>query len=321
MAKSQVISSGKDTVNVAKAGRWTQFKKHFISNWQIYALISPALIYFTIFNYIPMYGVQIAFKNFIATEGFWGSPWIGFDHFQRFFNSYYFVRLIRNTFALSLYQLVLFPLPIIFALALHELPQGRFKRWSQTLTYAPHFLSTVVVVGMIIAFLDPVTGLVNNVITGLGGSSVDFLTDPGWFRHIFVWSGQWQSLGWGTIIYLAALSGVNPELLEAATVDGATRFQRILHINIPSILPTIIVLFILNMGSFMAIGFEKVLLMQNSLNAETSDIIATFVYQSGILEGQYSFSTAIGLFESIINITILVSANYLARYFTENSLW
>lgn len=309
------------TQDIVGESRIARTKKHIAVNWQIYALLTPALLYFTIFNYVPMYGVQLAFKDYIANLGFWNSPLVGFEHFERFFNSYYFWRLIKNTLLLSLYQTVLFPLPILFALALHELPHGRFKKWSQTLTYAPHFLSVVVVVGMIIAFLDPITGLINHVIQFLGGSSIDFLTDPNWFRHIFVWSDQWQSLGWGTIIYLAALAGVNPELLEAATVDGASRLQRIIHINIPAILPTVIVLFILNMGNFMAIGFEKVLLLQNSLNSETSDIIATFVYQTGILEGQYSFSTAIGLFESMINIIVLVSANYLARLVSNNSLW
>lgn len=309
------------TQDIVGESRIARTKKHIAVNWQIYALLTPALLYFTIFNYVPMYGVQLAFKDYIANLGFWNSPLVGFEHFERFFNSYYFWRLIKNTLLLSLYQTVLFPLPILFALALHELPHGRFKKWSQTLTYAPHFLSVVVVVGIIIAFLDPITGLINHVIQFLGGSSIDFLTDPNWFRHIFVWSDQWQSLGWGTIIYLAALAGVNPELLEAATVDGASRLQRIIHINIPAILPTVIVLFILNMGNFMAIGFEKVLLLQNSLNSETSDIIATFVYQTGILEGQYSFSTAIGLFESMINIIVLVSANYLARLVSNNSLW
>lgn len=294
---------------------------HFRQNWRIYSLLLPALIYFFIFNYIPMYGIQIAFKEYYANLGFWNSPFVGFEHFERFFNSYYFFRLLKNTLVLSLYQLLLFPLPIIFALMLHELANGKFKSWAQTITYAPHFISVVVAVGMLVAFLDPTTGIINHIIDFFGGEKISFLTRPEWFKHIYVWSGQWQSLGWGTIIYLAALAGVNPELLEAAKVDGATRMQRIMHINIPSILPTIIVLFILNMGSFMAIGFEKVLLLQNNLNAESSDIIATFVYQTGILEGQYSFSTAIGLFESVINLILLVLANYLARRISNNSLW
>lgn len=305
----------------ATGSRFGTFRKSFLTNWQLYAFLLPVLTYFFIFHYIPMYGVQIAFKNFIATEGFWGSPFVGFDHFKRFFESYYFWRLIRNTLLLSLYQLVLFPLPIILALSLNELRNGAFKKWSQTLTYAPHFISVVVVVGMIIIFLDPVNGLVNLIITLFGGESIHFMAKPEWFKHIFVWSGVWQSLGWGSIIYLAALAGVNPELHEAAEVDGATRLQRIWHINIPSILPTIIVLFILNIGSFMSIGFEKVLLMQNSLNARASDVIQTFVYQVGLLEGQHSFAAAIGLFDSMINITLLITFNYIARKTTQNSLW
>lgn len=303
------------------SSRFNKLKKNVLLNWRLYVFLLPALIYFTVFHYIPMYGVQIAFKDFYATEGIIGSPWAGFDHFQRFFDSYYFWRLIKNTVILSLYQLILFPLPIIFALMLNELKNGPFKKWSQTLTYAPHFMSVVVIVGMLVAFLDPITGMVNHVITSLGGSSIPFLASPDWFRHIFVWSGQWQTLGWGTIIYLAALSGVNPELHEAAKMDGASRLQRITHINIPSILPTIVVLFILNIGSFMAIGFEKVLLMQNNLNAETSDIIQTFVYQTGLLEGQYSFAAAIGLFDSVINLTLLIIVNQIARKTSENSLW
>lgn len=296
-------------------------KKNFLRNWQLYVFLLPALIYFLVFHYIPMYGVQIAFKDFYANLGITGSPWVGFEHFERFFNSYYFWRLLKNTIMLNLYGLILFPLPIIFALMLNELKNGPFKKWSQTLTYAPHFISVVVVVGMLVAFLDPVTGLVNHVIVTLGGNPIPFLTSPDWFRHIFVWSGQWQTLGWGTIIYLAALAGVNPELHEAARVDGATRLQQVLHINVPSILPTVVVLFILNMGSFMAIGFEKVLLMQNSLNAETSDIIQTFVYKTGLLEGQYSFAAAVGLFESVINIILLITVNHIARKVSENSLW
>ncbi|WP_396426706.1 ABC transporter permease [Lederbergia sp. NSJ-179] len=306
---------------VLPGNRFSRMKKNFLKSWQLYTFLLPALTFFIIFHYIPMYGVQIAFKDFFATLGITGSPWAGFEHFERFFNSYYFWRLLKNTVALSVYQLCLFPLPIIFALMLNELRNGAFKKWTQTLTYAPHFISVVVVVGMIIAFLDPTTGIVNLLIEKLGGEPIQFLTSPGWFRHIYVWSGQWQGLGWGTIIYLAALAGVNPELLEAATVDGATRFQRILHINIPAILPTVVVLFILNIGSFMAVGFEKVLLLQNSLNSDTSDIIQTFVYKTGLLEGQYSFAAAVGLFDSAINIILLVTVNQIARKVSDHSLW
>lgn len=317
MRSKKEKSSGSAPIN----NRFYRIQKNFLKSWQLYMFLIPALTYFIIIHYMPMYGVQIAFKDFLANKGIWGSPWIGFDHFTRFFNSYYFWRLIKNTIILSLYQLVLFPLPIILALSLNELRNSVFKKWAQTLTYAPHFISVVVVVGMIVIFLDPINGLINRVIMMFGGDAIPFLTSPKWFRHTFVWSGVWQSLGWGSIIYLAALAGVNPELHEAAEVDGATRLQRIIHINIPSILPTIIVLFILNIGSFMSVGFEKVLLMQNKLNASTSDVIQTFVYQTGLLEGQYSFAAAIGLFDSLINITLLITFNYVARKTTDNSLW
>ena len=301
--------------------RFYEIRKSLLRNWQLYLFLLPALTYFFIFHYIPMYGVQIAFKDYYANLGILGSPWVWFDHFERFFDSYYFWRLLKNTIILNAYNLLLFPLPIIFALSLNELKNGWFKKWSQTLTYAPHFISVVVVVGMLVAFLDPITGLVNHAITALGFESIPFLTSPEWFRHVFVWSGQWESLGWNTIIYLAALAGVNPELHEAARVDGASRLQTVLHINIPSIMPTVIILFILNMGNFMQIGFEKVLLMQNTLNSETSDIIQTFVYETGILEGRYSFAAAIGLFESVINIILLITVNMIARRVSENSLW
>lgn len=301
--------------------RGYRVKKNLLANWQLYLFLLPVMTYFFIFHYIPMYGIQIAFKDYFANLGINGSPWIGFEHFERFFNSYYFWRLLKNTIILNLYMLLLFPLPIIFALALNELRNGPFKKWTQTLTYAPHFISVVVVVGMLVAFLNPNTGLVNHVVRLLGMDAIPFLTSPEWFRHIFVWSGQWQSLGWGTIIYLAALAGVNPELHEAAKVDGATRMQRILRINIPSIMPTIVILFILNIGNFMQIGFEKVLLMQNNLNSGTSDIIQTYVYETGILQGQYSFAAAIGLFESVINIILLITVNQIARKVSDNSLW
>lgn len=300
-----------------RQANWIRAKR----NWQLYVFLLPLIIYFFIFHYIPMYGVQIAFKEYYASRGIFGSPWVKFEHFERFFNSYYFWRLLKNTIILNAYQLLLFPLPIIFALSLNELRNGPFKKWTQTLTYAPHFISVVVVVGMLFAFLDPNTGIINHALKALGFKPIHFMQSAEWFRHIYVWSGQWQSLGWGTIIYLAALAGINPELHEAAKVDGATRIQRIWHINIPGILPTVVVLFILNMGLFMQIGFEKVLLMQNNLNADTSDIIQTFVYERGILEGQYSFSAAIGLFESAINVVLLITVNSIARRVGENSLW
>ncbi len=267
-----------------------------------------------------MYGLQIAFKNFRAIDGILGSEWIGFEHFVRFFNSFQFWDLIKNTLGINLYALALFPISIIVALSLNELRDGKFKKTAQTITYAPHFISVVVFAGMIIAFLDPSTGVINNFIQLLGFEPISFMTEPSWFKSIFVWSNEWQNLGWGAIIYLAALAGVDPQLHEAAKVDGASRLQRIWHINIPSIMPTIIILLILNMGNMMSIGFEKVLLLQNALNLESSQIIQTYVYETGLLHAQYSYSTAVGLFNAIINFMILIFFNKMARR-TGTSLW
>ena len=290
-------------------------------NWELYLFVLPAVIYFLVFHFYPMYGVQIAFKEYIATRGIWGSPWVGFEHFSRFFNAYFFWDLIRNTLLINIYQLALFPVSIIVALSINELRHGFFKSSVQTITYAPHFISVVVMAGMIIALLNPVTGIVNVLIQKLGGEPIGFLTDPGWFKTVFVLSGEWQNLGWGAIIYLAALAGIDPQLHEAAKVDGASRLQRIWHINLPGILPTIIILLILNMGSFMAIGFEKIYLLQNPLNMESSDVIQTYVYRSGLLQAQYSYSAAVGLFNSLINFALLISFNQIARKTGETSLW
>lgn len=296
--------------------------RRMIRNWELYLFIAPAFLYFLIFHYGPMYGIQIAFKNFIPTLGVTGSPWVGFDHFIRFFNSYYFWDLLWNTLSISLYELAIgFPLPIILALAFNEVKDSFFKRTVQTVTYAPHFISVVVMSGMIITFLSPSSGMIVNLVEALGFQAPQFLTDPAWFKTVYVLSGVWQSAGWGTIIYLAALSGVDPQLHEAAVVDGASRFKRILHINIPAIIPTITILLILNMGSILGVGFEKILLLQNPLNMGSSDVISTFVYRSGLVDAQYSFSTAVGLFNSVVNAILLITVNQIARRTSENSLW
>lgn len=296
--------------------------RKILQNWQLYLFVLPAFLYFLIFHYIPMYGVQIAFKNFIPTLGIWGSEWVGFDHFIRFFESYYFWDLIKNTLGISIYELIVgFPLPIILALALNEVKDSLFKRTVQTVTYAPHFISVVVMSGMIIAFLSPATGIINHAIQLLGFEPIAFLSEPAWFKTVYVLSGVWQSTGWGTIIYLAALAGVDPQHHEAAIVDGASRFQRIWHINIPAIVPTMIILLIMNVGSIMALGFEKVLLLQNPLNLESSNVIATFVYQAGLLDAQYSFASAVGLFNAVINAILLITVNKIAKKTSETSLW
>lgn len=290
--------------------------------WQLYVLIAPVLLYFIVFHYMPMYGVQIAFKDFIATKGISGSPWVGFKHFERFFDSYFFWRLLKNTIGISLYELAVgFPIPIILALMINEVRHGAFKKWVQTVTYAPHFLSTVVLVGLVIMFLSPTSGMVNTVIQAFGGEPTSFMTEPAWFKTVYVLSGVWQQMGWSSIIYLAALAGIDPGLHEAAKVDGASRLQRIWHINLPGIMPTIVILLILNMGSLMGVGFEKVFLMQNSLNTESSDVISTYVYRSGLLGAQYSFASAVGLFNSLVNFILLLTVNRIARSVNQASLW
>jgi putative aldouronate transport system permease protein len=269
-----------------------------------------------------MYGVQIAFKNFVASKGIWGSHWAGFVHFERFFNSYYFWRLIKNTIGISLYTLIVgFPIPLLLALMINEIGNMPFKRFVQTVTYAPHFLSTVVMVGMILMFLDPKNGIVNLFLRFFGFSPINFMIEPEWFKSIYVWSGVWQHMGWNSIIYLAALAGIDPTLHEAAKVDGASRLRRIWHINLPGILPTVVILLILNVGHLMSVGFEKIYLMQNDLNKESSEVISTYVYTSGILGAQYSFAAAVGLFNSVVNFALLVSVNYAARKLNETSLW
>lgn len=290
-------------------------------NWQLLVMIMPVIIFFIVFHYVPMYGVQIAFRRFMPVHGIWGSPWVGLDHFTRFFNMHYAGRLIWNTLSLSLYSLAAgFPMPILLALAINEIRDGRFKKFIQTVTYAPNFISVVVIVGMIITFLSPSTGVINHLLDFLGMERQHFMQDPRWFRHIYVFSGIWQTTGWGTVIYLAALSGVDTQLHEAATIDGASRLQRLWYINVPVLVPTMIILLIMNFGGIMAVGFEKVFLMQNSLNMGTSDVIATFTYRTGLLEGQYSYAAAIGLFNSLINSVMLLTVNWIARRYSETSL-
>jgi len=320
MQEAKVAAAGHAALRNRKpAGK---LGKRIVRNWELYVFIAPAFFYFLIFCYEPMYGVQIAFKTFIPTKGITGSPWVGFDHFERFFHSYYFWDLIWNTLSISLYDLAVgFPIPIILALAFNEVRNGFFKKLAQTVTYAPHFISAVVMAGMIISFLSPSTGIVVQAIEGLGLHAPNFLTDPRWFKTMYVFTNVWQSAGWGTIIYLAALSGVDPSLHEAAIIDGASRFQRIRHLNVPALVPTMTILLILNMGNLFGVGFEKILLLQNPLNMESSDVIATFVYRSGLENAQYSFSAAVGLFNSVINAVLLVAVNQIVRRTSESSLW
>lgn len=291
-------------------------------HWQLYIFILPALLYFLIFHYGPMYGIQIAFKDYIPSLGIWGSPWVGMAHFKRFFSSYYFSDLIRNTLGISIYELIVgFPMPIILALMLNEAKDGPFKRLTQTVTYAPHFISTVVIVGMLVAFLSPSSGFINHILDAVGLERHAFLEDPKWFKSLYVLSGVWQSTGWNSVIYMAALSGVDPQLHEAATIDGATKLQRVWYINIPTLIPTIVILLIMNFGSIMSMGYEKILLMQNPLNLAASNVIATFTYKQGLLDAQYSYAAAVGLFNAAINAILLLTVNKISSKVNKVSLW
>lgn len=297
---------------------WRRIKIH----WPLYLFLLPTVIYFLVFRYYPMYGIQIAFRNYRAIDGISGSPWVGLSHFQYFFASVDFGRLLRNTIAVSVGTLFLsFPLPIILALLLNQLPSLKYKKIVQTTVYAPHFISTVVMVGIIFLFTSPSSGIINKLIEGAGGQPIHFTANPKWFVPMYVISEIWQSTGWGSILFLAALSGINPELHEAALVDGANKFQRVWHIDIPGILPTIVIMLILNSGKVMNVGFEKAYLMQTSLNISASEIIATYVYKRGVLKSQFSLSTAVGLFESIVNLILIVSVNWISRKVTDSSLF
>lgn len=302
--------------------RRNSFWKRVMINWELYLFILPTLIFFIIFRYWPMYGVLIAFKDFSGSLGIWDSPWVGFANFERFFGSYQFWDLLQNTIILSLFQLAVgFPLPIIVALMLHQLTNVRYKKIVQTVIYAPHFISTVVLVGILYVFLSPNSGIINSIFKLVGGQPVPFLSQPDWFRPLYVFSGVWQETGFAAIVYLAALVGVSPELHEAASIDGASKLQRIRHIDIPSIMPTVVVLLILAVGNVMNVGFEKAFLMQNSLNLGVSEVIQTYTYKIGIQQADYSFAGAVGLFNSVINLVLLVLVNRFARRVSGSGLW
>jgi len=286
-------------------------------------LIIPTA-YIIIFRYIPMYGAQIAFRNYSVNKGIWGSQWVGLYQFKRFVTSYQFVRVVKNTLGISIYQLLAgFPMPIILALSLNSTNIFRLKKMAQTTTYIPHFISTVVMVSIMLQFLSPRIGFINIIRERLGFAPLNFIAMPEFFKSLYVWSGIWQSTGWGSIIYLAALSSIDPSLHEAATIDGATKFQRILNIDIPGIMPTAIILLIISTGQIMNVGFEKVFLMQNELNLRASEVIQTYVYKVGLASAtaNYSYSTAIGLFNAIINLFLIMTVNKLAQKLGDTSLW
>lgn len=298
---------------ISKKNLAQRVSRDFKANKFKYLIALPVVIYLFLFAYRPMYGVIIAFKDYRPSLGIWNSPWVGLKHFRAFFTDIYFVRLLTNTVSISLLNILFgFPAPIIFALLLNEIRSTAYKRTIQTISYMPHFISTVVICGIIQSFCLS-DGVFNDMIVLLGGTRSSLLANPKLFRPIYVASGIWQQLGWNSIIYLAALTSIDQELYEAARIDGASRFQQALHITIPGIMPTIVMLFILRMGSVLSVGYEKILLLYQPMTYETADVISTYVYRKGILEGGWSFSTAVGLFNSAVNIFFLVATNAISK--------
>ncbi|NGM83224.1 sugar ABC transporter permease [Paenibacillus sp. 7124] len=290
-------------------------------NWGLYLLLLPAVVLTLLFAYKPMYGVIIAFKDYSPASGITGSPWAGFKYFEKFFHSYQFTTTIKNTLVISIYSLVTFPIPILLALMVNQMRPNRFRRFFQTVSYMPHFISTVVMVGLMMILFSPSTGLLGSLYQLFGAEAPDLMGSAGLFSSVYVWSDVWQHVGWDSIIYIAALSAVDPSLYEAATVDGASRFHKIRYIDIPMLMPTAITLLILRVGGLLGVGFEKVYLMQNDLNITSSEILSTYVYKIGLLSSQYSFSSAINLFNTVINFILLIMVNQISKKFSENSLW
>ena len=290
-------------------------------DYWLYIVILPMLIWYLVFHYIPMGGIVVAFKRYNGVKTIWESRWVGLKWFEDFFTSPYAGTVIKNTLAISLYSLGTFPLAIILALFFNELRSAKFKKVAQTVMYAPHFISTVVLVSMLQLFFSPQYGFINTIIKALGGQTYSFMIEPKAFPHMYVWSGVWQNLGWNCIIYIAALAGVDPGLHEAARIDGATRIQRIFHINLPAIMPTVIITLIMAVGSIMAVSTDKVLLMKNDLNISTSEVIGTYVYERGLISGEFGYATAVGLFTNVVNLILLLTVNRFSRQVSETSLF
>jgi putative aldouronate transport system permease protein len=300
--------------------------KKYLPHWQLYLFLVPPLISIIVFSYLPMAGVQLAFKKYTFLGGVWGSPWIGINNFKKFFGSYQFVRTLGNTLRISIYSIVAgFPFPIIFALALNSMASGKIRKAIQAITYIPHFISTVVLVGIIMQVFHNIVGVYGTIGRYITGEKPpDLFASAEAFLHLYVWSGIWKSFGWSSILYLAVLTNVSPELLEAAEIDGANRFKRVLHIDFPVLVPTVVIQLILRMGELMSVGYEKVFLMQNDLNLRFSEVISTYVYKQGIGGGaaaDYAYATAIGLFNSVVSLLLVITVNKIAKTFGETSLW
>lgn len=312
----------KRTLTSSQKEKFRKFIYQIKRQKYMHILVTPTIIYFLIFSYLPMYGIIVAFKDFSFTKGILGSPWVGLSNFKSFFNSIYLWRLLKNTVLLSLYSIIFsFPVPILFALLLNEVNNKKFKNIVQTVSYFPRFVSVVIVVGMLHTLLSPENGMINGVLNKFGIDSIAFMQSSKWFRPLYVISGIWQSFGWTSIIYLAALTSISPELYEAAEIDGSNRFQKIIYISIPSIMPTIAILLILAVGGIMNVGFEKIILMYNPGIYEVADVISTYVYRKSILGGEFSFGTAIGLFNNVVNFILIILANRISKIISEVSLW
>ncbi|MDX8349308.1 sugar ABC transporter permease [Cognatiyoonia sp. IB215446] len=301
---------------------WVRTWDHFRREWQIYVMLLPTIIWFIVFLYKPMYGLQIAFKDYSIFRGVANSPWVGFEHFQTLFSNDQFIRAVRNTVTISFYNLLFgFPAPIILALMFNEIINATYKRTAQTIVYLPHFISSVIIAGIVITAFSPTAGIINTIISWLGFDPVYFLTQPEWFRPIFVGTGIWQEAGFGSIVFLAAIAGVNPSLYESAVVDGANRWQMMWKITIPSILPTILIMLIIRIGNIMEVSFELVILLYQPSTYETADVVNTWVYRQGLQSGQYDLAAAAGLFNAVVAFVLVMTANTLSRRFSRTSLW
>lgn len=324
LGNTAIKNNNSSTSTSKNTSRWKKFKKDCARDKYLIFMVILPVLYYIVFSYLPMAGLVMAFERYSPGpgKGIFGSPWVGFKWFIDFFKSIYFTRVVGNTLIISILDIIFgFPMPIIFALLVNEINNKHSKKIIQTISYFPHFVSTVIICGLIFDLFSSDLGLINQILVSFGKEKIAFLSDPAWFRPIYVGSSIWQTCGWGSIIYLASLSGIDSEIYEAARIDGATRFKQLIYITLPSLVPTIMTLLILRMGQVMSVGFEKVLLLYSAATYSTSDVISTYVYRRGILESQYSFGAAVGLFNSVINFILVISANKLSKKLTETGLW
>lgn len=318
----ETVILAKEALHTTRPSRITRVGEHFRKEWQIYAMLIPTIVWLLLFLYKPMYGLQIAFKDYSVFRGIADSPWIGLDHFETLFYNDQFIRAVRNTIIISFYSLLFgFPMPILLALMFNEILREWFKKTAQTIVYLPHFISSVIIAGIVITGFSPSAGIVNTVIEWFGGESVYFLTRPEWFRPIFVGTTIWQEAGFQSIVYLAAIAGVSPTLYESAVVDGASRWQMMWKITIPSILPTIIIMLIIRIGNILEVSFEMIILLYQPATYATADVVNTFIYRQGLQGGQYDLAAAAGLFNAVVAFVLVMTANTISKRYSRTSLW